>query len=258
MPYLLACSPLLCTAPTVAVGTGSSATTVATESAATAEVGAMAGHEKVPDAGAAPRSTMEPQAEEIPPSDAAAGGIEVLDLTGDASEEEDMTTLLEAADEEVEEETDPNRSEALPDEAVQETGAQYGPLEEAPSSAMVPAAPNATTGMGTPDASTQAAAVADMPPLSPSGAETWDETKAAAEVPGGMAVPAALPSEWSAAEDVEEEVAPRGEVLALATPGRAAALVASGAPALARSAVPVSEKGKESAPQETLSEASSG
>ncbi|OEL15081.1 hypothetical protein BAE44_0023900 [Dichanthelium oligosanthes] len=118
-------SPLLRAAPIVAVGTSSSATTAATGSVAAAEGGAMAGHEEVPGVGAVPRSMTEPQAKEIPPGGAAAGETEVLDLMGDASEEEeDLAALLEVAiDEEVVEKMDPKRSEALPDEAGQETGA---------------------------------------------------------------------------------------------------------------------------------------
>ncbi|OEL38768.1 hypothetical protein BAE44_0000213 [Dichanthelium oligosanthes] len=91
-------SPLLRAAPTAVFGTGSSATTAAAGSTTTAVAGASAGLEEAPDAGAAPYS--EPQREEIPLGGAAVGETEVLDLTGDASEEEDMAIMLEAVMEE--------------------------------------------------------------------------------------------------------------------------------------------------------------
>ncbi|OEL32584.1 hypothetical protein BAE44_0006397 [Dichanthelium oligosanthes] len=116
-------SPILHAAPIAAAGTSGSATAAAAGPAAGAEV-ATAGREEVPGAVATPRSTMESQAGEVPPGRVAVGDTKVLDLTGGASEEDDPAALLEAAmDEEEVEETDPERSEALPGEAAQEVGA---------------------------------------------------------------------------------------------------------------------------------------
>ncbi|OEL17502.1 hypothetical protein BAE44_0021479 [Dichanthelium oligosanthes] len=129
-------SPLLRATPTAALGTGGSATTVATGLTA---------------------------AEEIPPGGAAAGETEVPDLTGDASEEEDMAAMLEAVIDEEVAETDPERSEALPDEAAPEEWALDMPLGGAP---VLPVT----------------ASVAPM-----------DRNMEAAEAPGGVEASAALP-----------------------------------------------------------------
>ncbi|OEL27528.1 hypothetical protein BAE44_0011453 [Dichanthelium oligosanthes] len=107
-------------APLAVGGSGNAATTMTTESAAATGPGAVAGCDEVPGTGATPGSMAEPQAEDIPPGRAVAGGTDLVDLMEVASEEEeDMAALLEAAiDKEVVEEMNPERFEMLPDEAV--------------------------------------------------------------------------------------------------------------------------------------------
>ncbi|OEL13336.1 hypothetical protein BAE44_0025645 [Dichanthelium oligosanthes] len=214
---LIACpTPIvtLATPPPVLLGPDGSATNLATVSTVAAEAGTLAGLEETPDAGVAPHS--EPLAEEVPPGGATMGETEVLDLTGDASEEEDVAAMLEAVmEEEVVEETDPERSvvlpdeavpgvidlersgalpdeaapeamdpersEALPDEAAPEAGARDVPPEEVPHmTATTSVAPTATTSEETPDAMAQVMDAADAPTLPLSGATAQDETEVAA------------------------------------------------------------------------------
>ncbi|OEL17553.1 hypothetical protein BAE44_0021428 [Dichanthelium oligosanthes] len=215
--------PLLRVAPTTALGTSGSATTVATGSM-TAAGSASAGIGGAPVAGATVNS--EPPLEEVPPSGVAAGERVVQDLTGDDSEGEDVAAMLEAVmeteevekanqersaalpDEVVPREVDPERSGALPDEAAPEDA----PSEEASRlTVSLSAAPTATAGQEAPDAVARASDAADIPALPLEGVTAWDGTEATAQASGGLAPPAVLPSEPLAAEDTGRDVAPVGE-----------------------------------------------
>jgi hypothetical protein len=233
----------------------------------------LAGPDRAPDASAAPHS--EPSVEEIPSGGTAARETEVLDLTGDASDEEDVAAMLEAVIEgEVVEETDPERSVAPPDEAVPgetdlewsgaslseaapDTGVRDAPLEEEPyETATASAVPTTMVGEETPDAAAPASVAVDAP--APPLATAQDRAEAVTPVFGGSEPPAVLLSEQHAAEDTDREVAPEGESQALEESGRAAAPAASDALTVARRTAPASAKGKEPAPPKTNPEASSG
>ncbi|OEL13361.1 hypothetical protein BAE44_0025620 [Dichanthelium oligosanthes] len=247
-------------APIAAAGISGSTTTAAAGSAVAAEEGVAAGRVEVAVSKAMPRSMTGPQVEEISPSVAATGEAAVLDLTGEASkDEEGLAAMLEAETDEEEVDTDPGRSDAPLDEAVPESGVRSAPSEEAPTSATTaPAVAPAATGTEASEALAWATAAVGPPALPSSGAETQGETGVAAEVPGRSVPPAASLSKQLAAEVIESGSAPPGELLVPASPGRADAPATGGALVPVRWGAPASERGKEPAPQGALPEAASG
>jgi hypothetical protein len=169
---------------------------------------AMAGLDTAPDS--ADGSHSEPPAEKAPPGGAATGEREVLDLTGDDSEEEDVAATKEAVMETVEE-RDPERSTARPDEAVPEAGEKdVSPEEALRATPTTSGLPVAAVGLVAPDATAQASDAADVPVLPLGGVPVLDQSEVAAQVPGGSAPPATSLGERTAAEDAEKDVPPAG------------------------------------------------